>query len=61
MNKNIVAGFPGPGYFPGEQGPYYCGIGGGRVVHRDVVEEHLQACLDCGINIEGINAEVLIG
>jgi len=61
LNKHCIAGFPGPGYFPAKQGPYYCGVGSGRVVFRDVVEEHLQACIDSGIGITGINAEVLIG
>jgi len=28
---------------------------------RDIVEEHLDACLDAGLNVEGINAEVAAG
>ena len=31
--------------FPGPQGPYYCGVGAGRVVGRDLVEAHYRACL----------------
>lgn len=27
------------------QGPYYCGVGSGKVVMRDVVESHYKACL----------------
>jgi glutamine synthetase len=53
-------GFPKDG-FPAAQGPYYCGVGTGRVVGRDIVEAHTQACLDAGISISGTNAEVMPG
>ena len=42
------------------QGKYYCGVGG-QIVGRNIVEEHLDMCLECGIGIEGINAEVALG
>lgn len=47
------------GGFPGPQGPYYCGVGTGRVMGRDVVEAHYRACLYSNINISGTNAEVM--
>ncbi|EJD01101.1 glutamine synthetase [Fomitiporia mediterranea MF3/22] len=47
------------GGFPGPQGPYYCGAGAGKVFARDLVEAHYRACLYAGINISGINAEVM--
>jgi glutamine synthetase len=47
------------GGFPGPQGPYYCGVGTGKVYARDIVEAHYKACLYCGIKISGINAEVM--
>ncbi|KAL7793780.1 hypothetical protein V8C37DRAFT_377331 [Trichoderma ceciliae] len=47
------------GGFPAPQGPYYCGVGSGKVVLRDVVEAHYKACLFAGVNISGTNAEVL--
>jgi len=47
------------GGFPGPQGPYYCGVGTGRVYCRDIVEAHHKACLYAGINISGTNAEVM--
>lgn len=47
------------GGFPGSQGPYYCGVGTGKVYCRDIVEAHYRACLYAGINISGINAEVM--
>lgn len=53
-------GFPKEGA-PGPQGPYYCSVGMGKAVGRDIVEEHLDMCLDAGINVEGINAEVAMG
>jgi len=46
---------------PGPQGPYYCSVGAGKAVGRDIVEEHLDLCLEAGLNVEGINAEVAIG
>lgn len=57
-NKPI--GFPAEGE-PGPQGPYYCSVGTGKAVGRDIVEEHLDLCIDAQLNIEGINAEVAMG
>ena len=55
-------GFPEGGGFPGPQGPYYCGVGYKNVGQaRQIVEEHLDLCLEAGINVEGINAEVAAG
>src|SRR5689334_15518775 len=55
-------GFPTSGY-PAPQGPYYTGVGFSSVgdIARKIVEEHLDLCLDAGINHEGINAEVAKG
>lgn len=55
-------GFPQDGY-PEPQGKYYTGVGYSSVgdVAREIVEEHLDLCLDAGINHEGINAEVAKG
>jgi glutamine synthetase len=55
-------GFPEDGY-PGPQGPYYCGVGYKYMgsLARQIVDEHLDLCLDAGINHEGINAEVAKG
>ncbi|KAK0388255.1 hypothetical protein NLU13_4500 [Sarocladium strictum] len=51
-------GWPANG-FPAPQGPYYCGVGSGKVVLRDVVEAHYKACLYAGVKISGTNAEVM--
>lgn len=47
------------GGFPQPQGPYYCGVGAGRVVGREIVEAHYRACMYAGIKIAGTNAEVM--
>ena len=53
-------GFPANGY-PGPQGPYYCSVGAKNAYGRQIVEEHLDLCLEAGLNVEGINAEVAAG
>jgi glutamine synthetase len=57
---NKPLGFPAEGY-PAPQGPYYCGVGAHRAYGREIVEEHMDMCIDAGLNIEGINAEVATG
>jgi glutamine synthetase len=53
-------GWPDNG-FPAPQGGYYCGVGSDEVYGRDIVEDHLEACLIAGLEISGINAEVMPG
>jgi glutamine synthetase len=53
-------GFPVAG-FPAPQGPYYCGVGADVAFGRPAVEAHTRACLEAGLMIYGINAEVLPG
>jgi len=57
---NKPLGFPANG-FPAPQGPYYCSVGATKAYGREIVEEHLDACLESGLNVEGINAEVAAG
>jgi glutamine synthetase len=54
-------GFPESGGYPGAQGPYYCGAGQDDIYGRPLVEAHMQACLDAGLSLSGINAEVMPG
>lgn len=44
-----------------QQGRFYCGVGSKHILGRKVVEEHVATCLRVGINIVGINAEVMPG
>jgi glutamine synthetase len=44
-----------------EQGHYYCGAGSEAAFGRDVVEEHVSACIDAGVLIYGMNAAVMPG
>lgn len=57
---NLPPGFPAGGY-PPPQGPYYCSVGARNAYARDLIEEHLDMCLEAGLNVEGINAEVAAG
>ncbi|QQS50071.1 MAG: glutamine synthetase beta-grasp domain-containing protein [Bacteroidota bacterium] len=61
LDHHTPLGFPAPGYYPPPQGPFYCSVGAEFNVGRNIVEEHLDACIEAGLNIEGINAEVLKG
>lgn len=53
-------GWPERGY-PAPQGPFYCGVGADEVFGRHLIEKHTKACLDAGIMIHGVNAEVMPG
>jgi glutamine synthetase len=60
IETNLPLGFPIGGY-PAPQGPYYCSVGAKNAYGREIIEEHLDVCLDAGINVEGINGEVAAG
>ncbi len=53
-------GFPADG-FPAPQGPYYCSIGAGVAFGRELADAHAALCLEAGLSIYGINAEVMPG
>ncbi|WP_461097142.1 glutamine synthetase beta-grasp domain-containing protein [Spirosoma luteolum] len=61
MSINKPLGFPAEGFPTRGQGPYYCSVGAQNAYGRYIVEEHLDACLEAGLNVEGINAEVATG
>ena len=60
MKDGRPLGFPIDGY-PGPQGPYYCSVGVSNCVGRDIVEDHLDVCLEASLGVTGINAEVMKG
>ncbi|MEE2628708.1 MAG: glutamine synthetase beta-grasp domain-containing protein [Candidatus Latescibacterota bacterium] len=59
-DTDLPLGFPKGGY-PRPQGPYYTSVGTQNAFGRELVEEHLQLCLEAGLNVEGINGEVMMG
>ncbi|MBL7257921.1 glutamine synthetase [Paractinoplanes lichenicola] len=54
-------GFPIGGGYPAPQGGYYCGVGADEVFGRAIVEAHMDLCLEAGLHLSGINAEVMPG
>ena len=57
---NTPLGWPENGY-PAPQGPFYCGVGADETFGREMVQDHLEACLDANLMLFGINAEVMPG
>jgi glutamine synthetase len=60
MKNGRPLGFPETGY-PEAQGQYYCSVGAENTFGRDIAEEHMRFCLRAGLDITGINAEVMPG
>ena len=56
--NNNPPGFPLGGY-PSPQGPYYCSVGASNAHGRACVDEHLDACLDAGINVRASMLKLL--
>jgi len=54
-------GFNQDGSEPAPQGPYYTGAGFNVAIGRAVADEHYVKCLEAGVKIAGINAEVMPG
>merc|ERR1719377_158573 len=57
----VPYGFNADDSEPAPQGPYYTGAGTGCAIGRPVSDEHLKKCLEAGVKITGINAEVMPG
>lgn len=60
IETGLPLGFPIGGY-PAPQGPYYCGVGARNAFGRHIKDEHLDICLEAGLNVEGTNGEVAAG
>ena len=60
LETSLPPGFPVK-VFPRPQGPYYCSVGAENNFGRECIEDHLDQCLEAGIEVEGINAEVAAG
>ena len=43
------------------QGPYYCGTGADKAWGRQIIDAHYKACIYAGIQVSGINGEVMPG
>ena len=43
---------------PSVQGEYYCGVGGDNAIGRECIEEAFDKCLEAGLRVVGLNAEV---
>jgi len=56
-NKGVIV----PNENTKPQGPYYCGVGAGKVFGRKIAEKVLENALFCGLNITGLNFEVAPG
>merc|ERR1711871_762261 len=54
-------GWPKGGTPKRPQGPYYCSVGTENAFGRAVAEAHYKCCLFSGIEISGINGEVMPG
>ena len=61
MDGKQPAGWPEEGFPERPQGPYYCSVGSEDVAARSMVEDHLDLCLEAGLEVSGINAEVMLG
>ncbi len=60
MEGGAPLGFPQGGY-PAPQGLYYCSAGASVAKGREIIEEALDAQLAAGLEVTGINAEVMMG
>jgi len=57
----VPYGFNADGSEPGPQGPYYTGAGTGVAIGRPIADDHIAKCLEAGVKLAGLNAEVMPG
>jgi len=61
LSADTMRRYRGPNGEIRPQKDFYCGVGTTRAYDRGIVEEHMFACIDAGLKICGINAEVAPG
>jgi len=61
LKPTVPLGFNTDGSEPAAQGPYYTGAGFNIAIGRPVADEHYKLCVEAGVKISGINAEVMPG
>jgi len=61
LDEKTPLGWPVGGMPSRAQGPYYCSVGPENNFGRAITESLYKACLYAGINISGVNGEVMPG
>lgn len=61
LKPHNIIGWRNTGTDPHPQGHYYCGVGSDNVEGREIANEHLRLCMEAGLLICGLNAEVALG
>jgi len=61
LSADTMRRYRGPNGEIRPQGEFYCSVGATRAYNRTIAEEHMFACIDAGLKISGINAEVAPG
>lgn len=61
MDERTPLGWPEGGAPSRPQGPYYCSVGPENNFGRAITDSLYKACLYAGINISGVNGEVMPG
>ena len=61
LSPDTMRRYHGPNGEIRSQGDFYCSVGATKAYNRAIAEDHMFACIDAGLNISGINAEVAPG
>jgi glutamine synthetase len=61
LTSGMPLGFNDKNIINEGQGKFYCSVGAGKALGRKIAQQHLEYCIESGIKISGINAEVAPG